>query len=77
VKRRRTDALTERLKLYKRENAKIKEIKKDGTVLFENSVDSTSEQFSKKQLENIFYKAGLNIKEINKVGIGYVCVLSK
>ena len=69
-------ALQERLKLYKRENSKIKEIKENGTVLFEDSVDAISEQFSKEQLESMFEKAGLNVKEIKKVGIGYVCILS-
>jgi len=71
------DALEERLKLYKRENITIKNIGDDGKVSFEGSVDSVSEQFSKEQLESIFNEVGLKINEIKKVGIGYVCVLSK
>ena len=71
------DALEERLKLYKKENAKIKKVDDNGKVIFEGGVDSISEQFSRGQLESIFSEVGLKIKEIEKVGMGYVCVLSK
>ena len=71
------DALPERLKLYKKLKTPIKEIKKDGTVIFGFGGDNISEQFSKKQLKEMFRKAGLKLEEIKKVGIGYLCKLSK
>jgi len=73
------NALEERLKLYKREKVVIKEMKKNGTILFEGAVDAISEQFSKEELISIFNKVKLGIKEIRMVGegIGYVCVLEK
>jgi len=79
------DALAERMKLYKGvfhmvEGSEIKEVKDDGTVIFRKSrrvEDNTSEQFSKEQLTSIFNKADLEVEEIKKFGIGYVCKLRK
>ena len=61
------DAFEERVKVYKASGAKIKEIK-DGTVIFDESLDDNiSEQFTKKQLEDIFSKANLHIEDINTI----------
>jgi ubiquinone/menaquinone biosynthesis C-methylase UbiE len=71
------DAMEERLKLYKKVNAKVKEIR-GGRVIFEDFVDiEFSEQFSKSELENIFKEAGLKVLEIKKEVIGYFCRLGK
>jgi ubiquinone/menaquinone biosynthesis C-methylase UbiE len=71
------DAMEERLKLYKQVKTPIKKIV-GGRVIFEDSVDvEFSEQFSKKELEEIFKEAGLKITEITKEGIGYFCKLTK
>ncbi|RLG32861.1 hypothetical protein DRN98_04720, partial [Methanosarcinales archaeon] len=62
---------------YKASGVKIKEIK-DGTVVFDESLgDNISEQFTKKQLEDIFSKANLHIEDIIKVNIAYLCTLTK
>jgi len=74
------DALSERLKLYKKLKINLKEIKKDGTVIFnfdDSLKDNISEQFSREQLKKMFKKTGLKLKEIKKVGIGYICKLEK
>ena len=74
------DALPERLKLYKKLKIPIKEIKKDGTVIFDFDAslgDTISEQFSKEQLKKMFKKTGLKLEEIKKDGIGYICKLAK
>ena len=72
------DALPERLKAYKQVGVLPKEVKEDGTAIFSEEIgDDISEQFSKKQLEEIFKKTNLKIEEIKKVGIGYICKLSK
>ena len=72
------NALPERLKVYRTLKSPIKEIKDDGTVIFDKSLkDNVSEQFSKKQLILIFNKSKLKVKEIRKFGIGYVCQLSR
>ena len=71
------DAMEERLKLYKKVNAPIKEIV-GGRVIFEENVDiEFSEQFSKEELEKIFRESELEIVEIIKEGIGYFCRLKK
>jgi len=72
------DAFEERMKLYNRVKVSIKEIK-GTTVIFEEGFggENISEQFSKEELEEIFNKVGLNIIEIKKIGMGYVCKLSK
>ena len=75
------DAMPERMKLYKKFDQKygmIKEIRKDGTVIFDKSLgDNISEQFSEKQLRSFFDEVELKVEEIKKVGIGYICRLSK
>jgi len=71
------DAFDERMKIYKASGVKIKEIK-DGTVVFDEALgDNISEQFSKKQLEDIFSRANLHIEDITKVNIAYLCTLTK
>lgn len=71
------DAMEERLKIYRKIGAPIKEII-GGKVFFENLKDiESSEQFSKEELEEIFKEAGLEILEIKKEGIGYFCRLEK
>ena len=71
------NALEERMKIYKASGIKIKEIK-NGTVIFDDIVDdNVSEQFTKEQLEEIFYQANLKIEDITKVNIAYLCTLTK
>jgi ubiquinone/menaquinone biosynthesis C-methylase UbiE len=67
------DALKERLKVYKVMKSEIKKIE-NGTVIFGD--DGVSEQFSNKQLEDIFNKVHLQIEDITKVNIAYLCTLS-
>jgi len=74
------DAFSERLKLYQKLKTPIKEIKKDGTVIFDFDAslgDNISEQFSEGQLKTLFKKVKLQLEEIKKVGIGYICKLAK
>lgn len=71
------DAFKERMKVYKKTKAQIKEIK-GTTVIFDESLrDCISEQFSKKELIEIFYKVNLKLVEIKKIGIAYICKLKK
>lgn len=73
------NALDERLKAYKALGVKIKEIK-NGTVVFDidkHLGDNISEQFTKKQLEDIFSRANLKIEDITKINIAYLCTLIK
>lgn len=69
------NALDERMKVYKATWVKIKEIL-NGNVVFGDNVGE-SEQFNKEELENIFFKANLHIKEIKKVNIAYLCTVGK
>ena len=69
------DAFEERMKVYIKVNAKIKEIINNKKVIFEENV--ISEQFSKSELIKIFDKSKLKVNEIIKSGIGYICLLSK
>lgn len=72
------DALPERLKLYKSFSPdSIKEIRVDGTVIFDWDKNNVSEQFSRKQLLEIARKSRLSPLEIEKAGIGYICRFSK
>ena len=71
------DAFDERIKVYKASGVKINEIK-NGTVIFEETLgDNISEQFTKKQLEDIFSQANLQIEDLTKVNIAYLCTLTK
>lgn len=71
------EALGERIKVYKDLGVKIKEIK-NGIVVFDDIIDDNiSEQFTKEQLEDIFYRANLKIEDITKVNIAYLCTLTK
>ncbi len=72
------DALKERLKAYKQADLQIKEVKTNGTVIFDDfGIDGISEQFSKGELESIFKTAKLRVLEIKKSTIAYLCKLSK
>jgi len=73
------DAFEERMKLYKKLEAPMKEVREDeGTVVFDDSlIDNSSEQFSESQLREIFEKVGLEVIEIKKSGIGNFCRLRK
>lgn len=71
------DAFEERMKGYKASGVNIREVK-EGTVIFNESLgDNISEQFTKRQLEDIFFQANLQIKDITKTGISYLCKLTK
>ncbi|MFZ5559551.1 MAG: class I SAM-dependent methyltransferase [Patescibacteria group bacterium] len=71
------DAFKERMKMYRKLNVPIKKIK-GTTVIFNKEVkDNISEQFSKKQLVEIFNKVKLKIIEIKKVGMAYLCKSQK
>ncbi len=71
------DAFEERMNNYKASGVLIREVK-GTTVIFDESLgDNISEQFSKKELEDIFKKAGLKIKGIKKLNIAYLCAVSK
>jgi len=71
------EAFKERMKLYKKTNFPIKEI--IGTTVIYNSKwgDNFSEQFSQKELEEIFKKTKLKIVEIKKLNMAYICKLKK
>lgn len=74
------DSLKERLKLYKRLEVPIKEVRKDGAVIFDfddSLGDNISEQFTKNQLISFFEKVKMKVLEIKKIGVGYICILSK
>ena len=72
------DALKERLKVYKKVGAKIKSMnEKTGKIVFADAENNVSEQFSKKELRQIFKKARLNIIEIKKLNIAYISKLRK
>ncbi|MCH8741553.1 class I SAM-dependent methyltransferase [Patescibacteria group bacterium] len=64
-------ALPIRLKEYKKAGMKLEKTSKDGTVVTEEGI--ITEQFSKRKLQKIFNKAGLNIKIIKLSSISYLC----
>lgn len=71
-------ALKTRLEMYKKLNVPIKEINKNGTVIFSESLgDNISEQFSEEELKKIFTDADLKILDITSKGIGQYAVLEK
>lgn len=70
------NAFEERMKVYKKSKAKIKI--QGTTILFDDgNRDGISEQFSERELENIFSNADLQIADITKVNIIYLCKLQK
>jgi len=71
------DAFEERMKMYKKLNSPIKEIKGTTVIFNEKIGDNISEQFSREQLLKIFNKANLSIVDIRKKGIAYLCKLKK
>lgn len=71
------DALEDRMKVYKFIGIAINNIE-NGKVVFNEGVgDNISEQFSKEQLEDIFFRANLKIENITKLNIAYLCTLMK
>ena len=71
------DAFEERMKVYNASGIKIKEINQ-GNVVFDETVgDNISEQFSRKQLSDIFFRKNLRVEDITKVNIAYLCTLTK
>ncbi|MBU3897154.1 MAG: class I SAM-dependent methyltransferase [Nanoarchaeota archaeon] len=71
------NAFEERMKLYKKVNFPIKKIE-GTTVHYESKYDvGISEQFTEKQLREIFNKAKLNIIELKKLDISYIVKLNK
>lgn len=72
------DALQTRLKIYVGiGNLSIKEVKPNGTVVFNGKEDFTSEQFSKQDLYKLASDTNLKIIEIKPAGIGYYVAFSK
>ena len=71
------NAFNERMKLYKKLKFPIKKII-GTTVMFDDKYgEGISEQFSEKQLKEIFAKAKLKVIEIKKLNIAYICKLKK
>jgi len=71
------NAFRERMKIYKELKTPIKEIR-GTTVIFDKKLgDNISEQFSRKQLTEMFNNVKLKVIEIKKAGIGYLCRLQK
>lgn len=71
------DALQERMKVYQNVGVRIEKIE-GGRVTFDKSLGAhVSEQFSQKELTEIFTRAGLCIVDIKKVGIAYLCLIQK
>ena len=67
----------ERTKLYAQLGAPVKEVKGTTFVFDYPNGAHISEQFSKKQLEEIFDENGLEPVDISKQGIGYFCRAKK
>jgi ubiquinone/menaquinone biosynthesis C-methylase UbiE len=71
------DAFDERTMTYKKIKVPIKRIS-GTTVYFDESIGyNLSEQFSKEQLIAFLKNAGMNLVEMKKVGIAYLCKASK
>jgi demethylmenaquinone methyltransferase / 2-methoxy-6-polyprenyl-1,4-benzoquinol methylase len=70
-------AFDDRMRVYKKVNCQILEI--NGTTVKYKSKygNETSEQFSEKQLRDIFEKSKLNVLEIKKLDISYIVKLKK
>jgi ubiquinone/menaquinone biosynthesis C-methylase UbiE len=71
------DAKSERLKVYHGLKIKFEEEGDGVFILGRNKNRVVSEQFSKKQLENIFSQVNLSVEDITKVDIAYLCTLTK
>lgn len=71
------EAFEERMRVYGNVGVPIKNIE-GTTVIFDESLGANvSEQFSQRELEDIFEEEGLRTKEIIRAGIGYICRLGK
>lgn len=71
------DALSTRMKLYNSLKIPIKNVDSQGKVVFDFEGSNISEQFARPELEYLFVSSGLNVKKIEKVGVGYIAILSK
>jgi len=69
------NALSERIKGYKRAGWKRKKVTKEGTVYTKDGI--VSEQFSKRKIKKIFSKVGLNAKVVELNPISYICEATK
>lgn len=68
----------ERLKSYKLMKFPIKEVRTDGTVIFDDPEgEGVSEQFSRGNLLEIFSWCGLKVEKIVDAGIAYICLISR
>ncbi|HLC54568.1 MAG TPA: hypothetical protein VJK07_02975 [Candidatus Nanoarchaeia archaeon] len=71
-------ALDERLNLYRKLKFKIKEVRKNGAVIFDDPLsEGISEQFSRNQIKEIADKADLDVDDITEVNIALLCKFSK
>ena len=70
-------AFKERMKLYKKIKFPIKKIIGTTVIYYGEFDDGISEQFSKKELENLFSKAKLEIIDIKKLNMAHICKLKK
>jgi ubiquinone/menaquinone biosynthesis C-methylase UbiE len=70
------NAFNERIKIYKKIGTPIEKVVKT-KVFFKKPFGVNSEQFSLKELKEIFYETRLKVIEIKKKGIGYLCRLKK
>ena len=71
------DALEIRLRVYNKFGQKIKAINNGKVVFDEKWEDNVSEQFSEKELRDIFKKVKLIVVEIVKLNMAYLCKLKK
>lgn len=71
------DAFEERMKLYKRIGFPFKKIVGTTTYFKDEWGEGISEQFSEKQLKEVFSKVKLKVIEILKLEMSYICKLSK
>lgn len=71
------NAFEERMKVYKNINFPIKKIVGTTVIFKDRYGEGISEQFSERQLREIFNKVKLKIIEIVKLDISYICKLKK
>lgn len=71
------DALEERMKLYKTLGDIVKEVRGTTVIFHESLGDNISEQFNESQLREIFAQNNLQVENIVKAEIAYLCTISK
>lgn len=71
------NALDERMKLYKKVWAEIISLTWWKVTFNKELWANVSEQFSREELEEIFYNVWLKIEDITKSGIAYLCTVTK